>query len=192
MNLEKEFAGERDAEKNLKEAFMFFDIAHCMKFGSREDVIQLVDSFVKELEKFDSFEEMSVSMKEKCLKVRQMMQMEQGKSVNAMMEKARQYIEEHYWDSKLCVEDLCSHLNVSATYFSVMFKKKFGMNFISYLTKVRLDRAAELLEHTEDKSYMIAEKVGYTEPNYFSYVFKKQYGVSPTKYRVNRARVCEV
>lgn len=62
------------------------------------------------------------------------------------------------------------------------------MSFISYLTKVRLEHAVELLDNTEDKSYIIAEKVGYTEANYFSYVFKKQYGVSPTKYRTNKGK----
>lgn len=60
------------------------------------------------------------------------------------------------------------------------------MSFVSYLAKVRLEHAVELLNNTDEKSYYIAEQVGYLEPNYFSYVFKKQYGVSPTKYRAIR------
>ena len=54
---------------------------------------------------------------------------------------------------------------------------------MGYLTDVRLSKAVELLETTDDKTYVIAEKVGYQEQNYFSYVFKKRFGVSPTKYR---------
>ena len=54
---------------------------------------------------------------------------------------------------------------------------------MGYLTDVRLAKAVELLETTDDKTYVIAEKVGYQEQNYFSYVFKKRFGVSPTKYR---------
>ena len=150
-------------------------------FGKNFDLYQ-------EMGKFRSFEETSAWMKEKCLKIRQLIQKERADSANVMTEKARQYIEEHYSDSTLSVEHLCNHLNVSATYFSVMFKKEFGMTFISYLTKVRLEHAVELLDNTEDKSYIIAEKVGYTEANYFSYVFKKQYGVSPTKYRTNKGK----
>ena len=73
-----------------------------------------------------------------------------------------------------------------------MFKKETGMSFISYLTNVRLEHAVELLNTTADKSYMIAEKVGYTEPNYFSYVFKKKYGVSPSKYRTNQEKQHEI
>lgn len=136
-----------------------------------------------EMGKFNSFEAMELWMKEKCQKIRQFIQKERADSANVMTEKARQYIEEHYADSTLSVDDLCNHLNISATYFSTMFKKEFGMSFISYLTKVRLEHAIELLNNTEDKSYVIAEKVGYTEANYFSYVFKKQYGISPSKYR---------
>ena len=62
------------------------------------------------------------------------------------------------------------------------------MSFVSYLTQTRLRHAVELLDTTEDKGYIIAEKVGYTEANYFSYVFKKEYGVSPSKYRVNKEK----
>ena len=57
------------------------------------------------------------------------------------------------------------------------------MSFVAYLTKVRLEHAVELLRTTEDKTYVIAGQVGYTEPNYFSYVFKRRFGVSPSKYR---------
>ena len=60
-----------------------------------------------------------------------------------------------------------------------------GLSFVSYLTKIRLEHAVELLRTTEDKTYVIASEVGYTEPNYFSYVFKKEYGISPSKYRAN-------
>ena len=59
------------------------------------------------------------------------------------------------------------------------------MSFVAYLTQVRLEHAVELLRTTEDKTYIIASQVGYTEPNYFSYVFKKQYGISPSRYRAN-------
>ena len=62
------------------------------------------------------------------------------------------------------------------------------MSFIAYLTKVRMEHAIELLKHTEDKSYIIAEKVGYTEANYFSYAFKKYYGVSPKNYRIHQGK----
>lgn len=52
-----------------------------------------------------------------------------------------------------------------------------------YLTDYRMDKAARMLVETDDKSYVIAQNVGYADPNYFSYVFKRKYGVSPSRYR---------
>lgn len=187
MNLEKRLVGVRNAEE-YGDVVTILELVRGMKYGSKEDVITAIDSFARYLEEFESIEEMSISMKEKCLKVRQLMQKEEIKTVSAMMQKAKEFIEENYWNSKLSVADLCICLNVSATHFSTMFKKEFGMSFVSYLTKVRLEHAAELLDNTDEKSYLIAEMVGYTEPNYFSYVFKKQYGMSPTQYRAKEKK----
>lgn len=100
-----------------------------------------------------------------------------------VIEKAKQYIQEHYQEPDLSVEMICRQLQVSPAYFSTMFRKETGKTCVAYLTDVRLNRAVELLNQTSDKTYMIAQKVGYQEQNYFSYVFKKKFGVSPTKFR---------
>ena len=81
------------------------------------------------------------------------------------------------------MEKVCSHLGVSAAYFSTVFKKETGKTFTNFLTDVRMNRAVEMLLNQDEKTYIIAEAVGYSDPNYFSYVFKKQFGVSPSKYK---------
>ena len=69
-----------------------------------------------------------------------------------------------------------------------MFKKETGKSFVSYVTDYRMEQAARLLIETNEKSYVIAQKVGYTDPNYFSYVFKRKFGVSPSKYRAEHIK----
>ncbi len=96
------------------------------------------------------------------------------------------FVRDHYADQNLTVETVCKYLGVSASYFSVVFKKEMGKTFINYLTDYRMDKAVDLLLNYDEKTYIIAEKVGYSDPNYFSYVFKKQFGVSPSKYKLGK------
>ena len=100
-----------------------------------------------------------------------------------IINEAKQYIMDNYQNPDLSVEMLCRHLHMSPAYFSTVFKKETGQAYIAYLTEVRLNKAVELLNTTDDKTYIIASKVGYQEQNYFSYVFKKRFGISPSKYR---------
>ena len=108
-------------------------------------------------------------------------------TARAVIEEAKKYIKENYRNPDLSVEMICRQLQMSPAYFSTIFRKETGKTCVAYLTDVRLEQAVELLKATSDKTYVIAEKVGYPEQNYFSYVFKKRYGVSPTKYRGTQA-----
>ena len=96
---------------------------------------------------------------------------------------AKNYIKANYQDHNLSVNTVCRRLHVSQSHFSAVFKQETGKSFVQYLTALRLDRAVGLLESTDFKTYEIARRVGFEEPNYFSYTFKKHLGVSPTRYR---------
>jgi two-component system response regulator YesN len=89
-------------------------------------------------------------------------------------------------DQDLSIDFMCSYLGVSSAYFSTVFKKETGKTFVGYLTDFRMEKAERMLLETDEKTYIIAQEVGYSDPNYFSYVFKKQFGVSPSKYKAGK------
>lgn len=109
-------------------------------------------------------------------------------SSKRLVQDAENLVKEHYMDCDISLDTVCSKLGVSNSYFSSVFKKETGQAFISYLTDYRMEMAEKLLFYTQEKSYAIAEKVGYQDANYFGYVFKKKYGMSPSKYRAEKRK----
>lgn len=101
---------------------------------------------------------------------------------------AMDYIQKNYMDPCLSLNSICSYLNISTSYFSTIFKEMTGETFIEVLTKVRMEKAKELLENTTMKNYEIAEKVGFSDPHYFGISFKKITGKTPTEYAREKRR----
>lgn len=142
-------------------------------------------NFYTYLDDFNSIEEIKEWFILKAIRLNEIIKKERVNSSKILVEKAKEYIKINYNDYEISVEKLCSNLHVSPTYFSTIFKKETNMSFVNYLTDVRLDEAVKLLNTTDDKTYIIATRVGYQEANYFSYVFKKKFGISPSRYRKN-------
>lgn len=93
------------------------------------------------------------------------------------------YIEQNYADEELSLNLLASHVNFSPNHLSMIFSQQTGKTFIKYLTDLRMNKAKELLRCTGKRSSSIAVEVGYRDPHYFSYLFKKTQGITPTQYR---------
>ncbi|QNK41020.1 response regulator [Caproicibacter fermentans] len=140
-------------------------------------------SYTDALTKLQTPDEIKQWCAQVCIRISSKIKRQRVNNTKILAQHAIEYIEENYQKTSISVEDLCSFLHVSPTYFSTVFKRETGKSFVSYLTEVRLRQAVDLLNTTEDKTYVIAQKVGYAEPNYFSYVFKKKFGVSPSRYR---------
>ncbi len=99
------------------------------------------------------------------------------------VEEAKRQIEINYGDPRFSLDSICGTLGVSESYFSSTFKKECGVAFVKALTATRIDHAKALLENLSLKTYEIAEQVGFTDANYFSFSFKKTTGLSPQAYR---------
>jgi two-component system response regulator YesN len=97
--------------------------------------------------------------------------------------KAEAYIKENYADADMSMDKVCKYLVLSISYFSLIFKNHTGETFISYVTRIRVEKAMELLKCTDLKTYEIADRIGYTDPHYFNLIFKKATGMTPTMYR---------
>ncbi len=95
---------------------------------------------------------------------------------------AMDYIEKNYSDCDLSLHSVCSYLNISASRFSTIFKQATGTTFMDVLIGLRMQKAKDLLEHTDMKNYEIAERVGFNDSHYFSIAFKKITGKTPTEY----------
>ena len=93
------------------------------------------------------------------------------------------YIEQHYAEEELSLNLLAAHVNFSPNHLSMIFSQQTGRSFIKYLTDYRMNKAKELLRCTGKRSSEISAEVGYKDAHYFSYLFKKTQGMTPTQYR---------
>jgi two-component system response regulator YesN len=93
------------------------------------------------------------------------------------------YIKEHYQEKDICLDTIANNVHLTPAYVSTMFKKANNINISDYIIKVRIERAKYLLMNTDMKTYEISEAIGYINSQYFSVLFKRNTGVSPTEYR---------
>ncbi len=117
---------------------------------------------------------------ERALTLRDRESENQGKRA---LKKGLKYIEENFSDESLSLNSVAGAIGVSGNYFSSIFSQEMQMTFIEFVTKKRMEKAKKLLIQTQLHSNEIAGKVGYKDPHYFSFVFKKTVGCTPREYR---------
>ena len=103
-----------------------------------------------------------------------------------MLQKAMDYMRAHFTEQEISLNAVACAANVSATHFSAVFSQQMGRTFVEYLTELRMEKARELLRCTDQSSGEIAFSVGYNDPHYFSFLFKKVNGCTPRDYRSGR------
>ncbi|MBO4320159.1 MAG: response regulator [Treponema sp.] len=99
--------------------------------------------------------------------------------------KAKKYIEENYADQNTTLTTVAQAVCLSPNHFSTIFSQECKTTFIEYLTSVRMENAKRLMRETDMKGYDIAYECGFSDPHYFSYIFKKNTGLSPREYKLS-------
>ena len=102
---------------------------------------------------------------------------------SGIVESALQVIDQNYTDENISLNAVAKTINVSTNYLSAVFSQKMGKSFVEYVTQKRMTRAKQLLRQSGKRTGEIAAEVGYKDPRYFSFVFKKTQGVTPREYR---------
>lgn len=100
-----------------------------------------------------------------------------------IIDQAIRCIEKNYTDENISLNSVAQTINISANYLSALFSQKMGISFVEYLTQKRMNRAKQLLQRTSLRSSEIAYQVGYRDPRYFSFVFRKTQGCTPRAFR---------
>ena len=106
-----------------------------------------------------------------------------GNQSRGILKDAMEYINEHYMDEEISLNVVAGSVNVSSNHFSALFSQNMGQTFSEKLTSLRMEKARELLRCTALRSSEIAGRVGYKDAHYFSYIFKKTQGMTPSDYR---------
>ncbi|NLN64100.1 MAG: response regulator [Clostridiaceae bacterium] len=108
---------------------------------------------------------------------------ESKKQQRNLLTQAIRFIDKHYSEESISLNRVARKVNISPNYFSAIFSQEIGQTFIEYLTGKRIDEAKRMLRQTDMRSSEVAIAVGYRDPHYFSFVFKKVSGLTPNEYR---------
>ncbi len=156
--------------------------------GDYEKELKQREALQAKISEQRTFQEAVKLVKEYAARSFEELQMLNSSSGHRQAALAMDYIQARYMQPDLSLNQICSYLNISTSYFSTVFKEMTGETFIEVLGRLRIEKAMELLENTTLKNYEIAEKVGFADPHYFGICFKKMTGKTPTEYARERRR----
>ena len=107
--------------------------------------------------------------------------------VSLLSYRIRQYVETHFREPGLSINQMAADLHFTPAYLCQIFKNETGITINTYINMFRVGKAKDLLLRENAKLYEISSCVGYNDPNYFSRLFKKQVGITPSEYRERHA-----
>ena len=150
--------------------------------GTVKYAISYRRNYIHEIQEYTDIEGMKKWFLGKTSEICSNMESAREKEAVSIIEKAKSYIRDNY-KKDISLDEVSREVDISPYYFSKLFKQETGGNFIEYLTEVRLRNARELLKDSGLSIKEICAESGYSDPNYFSRIFKKYEGVTPSEFR---------
>ena len=163
-----------------KMADVFFD---SIEIAKKEEKKQSILDSLEHCNRFSQLSQLLTGTFRDCM--RESSEMAQRRS-SKPIRFIENYCETHFAD-KITLDDMSAMLEMNPDYLSDLFKKETNKNFSAYITEIRMHHAKKLLVESNETIASIAERVGYSDPKYFSQLFKKTIGVKPIVYRQLRA-----
>ncbi len=150
--------------------------------AATDTILKVNNQFIKSMSAVDSLEELCYKLQETVeVFTESLFNMKLTKNQDVIRE-AMHYISQHYMD-KITLDEVAEYVHLSASYFSGLFKDICGSSFKEYLNMVRIEESKRLLTNTEYSVMDIAIATGFSDQNYFTKVFKKYTGLTPTEFR---------
>jgi two-component system response regulator YesN len=182
--------GDAALKSTLMKNYIFMDIVLATaKFinemgGEIDQVVEGFDSIEKILMNIRNVEQLKEQVSRIMLSALSFRDTLSNKPYNGMIKQAKEFISHYYMNPELSLNDVAAEVNLSPSHFSLVFSQENDLSFKEFLTEIRIHRAKELLRTTSLGATEIAIQIGYSDPHYFSYVFKKNTGMSPTDFRM--------
>ena len=161
-------------------------LSFCEKLSDGEELQKEVQELQTAIQRNGNVREIKENLKTLLVKVIEVRDMASGRRYSDIIMAAKEEIEKHYMTEEISLNTVAMHVGMSPSYFSSIFSKEAGKTFVEYLTEVRMEKAREYLMCSSMKTSEIGYEVGYKDPHYFSYIFKKTQGCSPKEYRARR------
>ena len=161
-------------------------LSFCEKLSDGEELQKEVQELQTAIQRNGNVREIKENLKKLLVKVIEVRDMASGRRYSDIIMAAKEEIEKHYMTEEISLNTVAMHVGMSPSYFSSIFSKEAGKTFVEYLTEVRMEKARDYLMCSSMKTSEIGYEVGYKDPHYFSYIFKKTQGCSPKEYRARR------
>ncbi|MGV8145748.1 MAG: response regulator [Alkaliphilus sp.] len=179
--LEKKFLNSIVDTKNIIIELMVMVLSNSYRNNLDEPDVGY-STYLSEIKRFEGLVQLENWCIRKIVNISEKIQNKKNLHVSKVVTKAIRYIDENYYKD-ISLDVVSKEVSISPQYFSAIFKDQIGLNFVEYLGIKRIGVAKKLLGEKEYSVKEICYKVGYNDPNYFSRVFKKIAGVSPTEFK---------